>query len=125
MRRYTQAQAINAVIGAGVTLERHEYTIAGDSYDTLSSGANGTNTAGRIEIAAAAYLYGTRQLRSSRAFDNCFENGDGDAVVAELTRRADRDPKLMRAIVNDFGGTYPASWREQADKEARQMELAL
>jgi hypothetical protein len=125
MTIYTQAKAVSAVMHACACLERSEYTTPGDSYDRLSTGANMTDTAGRIEIAAAAYLHGTRQLRGSRAFDNCFENGDGDAVVAELTRRADRDQWLMRAIVSDFGGTFPASWRAACEAAGRQMELAL
>jgi hypothetical protein len=31
---------------------------------------------------------------TSRRFDSCFENGDGDEVVAALRRRALRNPRL-------------------------------
>lgn len=124
-----QGEAVLGVIGASAELEHSEYPPTRGDYFRMCQRANTTNTAGRIEIATGAYLYGNRAFRGSRAFDNCFENGDGDAVVAELTRRADRDPRLFRAIAEDFGGTFPASWRAEAEKEAvqaaAQQELAL
>lgn len=111
--RFTKASAISAVLAANIALQK-EFTDVGDPYDRLAMNMNSTNTAGRIEVAEAAYLYGSRAMRGSRAFDNCFENGDGDKVVAELVRRAAENPALERAIANDFSGVFPPSWIETA-----------
>ncbi len=107
-------KAAHAVEAASRTLARHEFTEPGDAYDRLSRDANRTNTAGRIAIAAAGYLVGSKQFRGSRAFDNCFENGDGDRVVAALVARAQHEPALHQAIAADFGGAFPAQWIETA-----------
>lgn len=47
------------------------------------------NFSGRVNLAA---LYISRGRRSSRGFDNCFENNDGDAVATALYRRAQKAP---------------------------------
>ena len=47
------------------------------------------NFAGRVNLAA---LYISQGRRSSRGFDNCFENYDGDAVATALYRRAQKAP---------------------------------
>jgi hypothetical protein len=120
-----KGEIVALVISAGVELEQHEYLEGECEYFQLGALANETDAIGRANIAEACYLYGTRELRGSRAFDNCFENGDGDQVVAELTRRADRDPKLHAAIRADFSGTYPASWRAAAEAETPQLAMAL
>lgn len=125
MPKLTPDKIALLVIRASNDIERNEYCDAGAPYDCLIDFTNRTDTRGRIEVATAIYLRDMRQLRGSRAFDNCFENGDGDAVVAELTRRADADPRLHAAIVADFGGTYPASWRAAADAEPLQLALEL
>jgi len=49
------------------------------------------NFAGRVNYAAAVISNGRR---TSRAFDNCFENLDGDAVIAALVRRSEKNPRL-------------------------------
>lgn len=49
------------------------------------------NFAGRVNYAAAVISSGRR---TSRAFDNCFENSDGDEVAAALVRRAAKNPRL-------------------------------
>lgn len=49
------------------------------------------NFAGRVNYAAQVIAAGRR---TSRAFDNCFENGDGDAVAAAILRRAERNQKI-------------------------------
>lgn len=35
---------------------------------------------------------------TSRRFDSCFEEGDGDAVVAALVKRAETNPKLKENL---------------------------
>lgn len=47
------------------------------------------NFAGRVNLAA---LYISRGRRTSRNFDSCFENHDGDAVATALYRRAQANP---------------------------------
>ena len=47
------------------------------------------NFSGRVNLAA---LYISQGSRSSRGFDNCFENYDGDAVATALYRRAQKAP---------------------------------
>ena len=49
------------------------------------------NFSGRVNYAAAVISNGRS---TSRAFDNCFENFDGDEVVAILLRRAEKNAKL-------------------------------
>lgn len=57
----------------------------------MSALNNPDNFAGRVNYAAAVISAGRR---TSRAFDNCFENSDGDAVCAALIRRAAKNEKL-------------------------------
>jgi hypothetical protein len=47
--------------------------------------------ADRVNYAARVISEGRR---TSRRFDGCFENGDGDEVVAALRRRAAANPRL-------------------------------
>lgn len=49
------------------------------------------NYAGRVNYAAKVISEGRP---TSRAFDNCFENYDGDEVAAALVRRAEKNPRL-------------------------------
>jgi hypothetical protein len=49
------------------------------------------NFAGRVNYAAKVIAEGRN---TSRAFDNCFENYDGDEVAAALVRRAEKNPRL-------------------------------
>lgn len=49
------------------------------------------NFAGRVNFAAFVITQGRR---TSRSFDNCFENYDGDAVAAALVRRARKNERL-------------------------------
>lgn len=48
------------------------------------------NYAGRVSAAALVISTGGR---TSRSFDNCFENYDGDAVAVALYRRAQKNPE--------------------------------
>jgi hypothetical protein len=49
------------------------------------------NFVGRVAYAAKIIAYGGSP---SRAFDNCFENHDGDEVATAIVRRARRNPKI-------------------------------
>lgn len=49
----------------------------------------------RVNYAVRVMLAGRN---TSRRFDSCFENGDGDAVVAGIYKRAQRNPKLMAIL---------------------------
>lgn len=49
------------------------------------------NFAGRVNYAARVIIEGRTP---TRAFCDCFENDDGDAVAAALVRRAERNPRL-------------------------------
>ena len=53
--------------------------------------ARKTTFQGRVNYAARVISEGSR---TSRDFDSCLEEGDGDAVAAALVRRADRNPRL-------------------------------
>lgn len=94
-------------------------------YHRLSAEANERGLGFRRHLAEAIYLLGSPSLRSSRAFDNCFENGDGAQVVAHLVERARSNPSLWNAIARDFGGTFPAQWLDTADKAQPQGQLAF
>lgn len=48
-----------------------------------------SNFSGRVNLAALVISQGGR---TSRSFDSCFENFDGDAVATSLYRRAQRRP---------------------------------
>ncbi len=53
------------------------------------------NFAGRVNFAAFIIIQGKA---TSRSFDNCFENWDGDAVAAALVRRAEKNERLARNL---------------------------
>lgn len=70
------------------------------------------NFAGRVNYAAAVI---SRGGSTSRAFDNCFENYDGDAVAAALVRRAERNEKLA-------GNLYRYIGRESSQEAAAKYQ---
>lgn len=49
------------------------------------------NFAGRVAYAAKVIAYGRSP---SRAFDNCFENHDGDEVATAILRRAGKNARI-------------------------------
>jgi hypothetical protein len=53
------------------------------------------NFSGRVAYAAATIAAGRP---TSRAFDNCFENSDGDEVSTIVYRRSRRNPKIAANI---------------------------
>lgn len=67
----------------------------------------------RVDYAARAFTIGKTD---SRKMDNCFEMFDGDAVVAALVRRAEKNPNLHAGIAKAFSSGFPASWIETAQK---------
>lgn len=88
------------------------------------------NFPARVSYAAAVISAGRR---TSRGFDNCFENSDGNAVVAALLRRAEKNPKLAANLpryINakslvDLKGAYAGrnlvdvAREQRAESEAR------
>lgn len=70
------------------------------------------NFAGRVNYAAAVISAGRR---TSRAFDNCFENSDGDEVAAALVRRAAKNPRLAANL-------WRYVCRETAEAAAKRLE---
>lgn len=99
-------------------LDTHEFDEGTNhaTYNRLYSEAIAENAPFRKALAEAIYLYGNARLRGSRAFDNCFEMGDGDEIVTYLVERARANPDLHAAITRDFGGTLPDSWLRTAAK---------
>lgn len=118
---------IARVIDAGAELDRYD---AGDerpcpAYDRLAADANTRGLEFRQNLALAIFLAGNGAMKGSRAFDNCFENNDGDQVVAFLVVQSRRDSRLERAITADYGGTFPARWLETSERLAAANQLEL
>lgn len=66
------------------------------------------NYTGRVAYASHVIANGKE---ARRAFDNCFENVDGDQVVAALVRRAESNPRLAANLyryVNEQTATEAA-----------------
>jgi hypothetical protein len=72
------------------------------------------NFAGRVNYAAAVIAAGRG---TSRAFDNCFENSDGDAVAAALVRRSLRNERLAANLWRYVDrATANAAWERLAGR---------
>lgn len=114
------------VVNASCELERFDRTGAGElrEYEQLAIDANSCGLQFRQELARAIFLAGNSAMRSSRAFDNCFENSDGDKVVHFLVNRARVDDELEAAIARDFGGIFPAKWHATAERVAGEEKAA-
>lgn len=52
---------------------------------------------------------------NSRSFDNCFENGDGDAVVWQLMHDVINGDDLLETGIRRMGGTMFADWMNVYD----------
>jgi len=94
----------------------HNDRLTCPGYDELSIDSNREGLTFRQHLAEAIFLVGNAAMRGSRAFDNCFENGDGDQVVAHLVARSLENPALRSAIAADFGGIFPSKWIETAGR---------
>ena len=79
-------------------------------YETLAR-ASGKSKANRVAIAHALILDGHTSVR---AFDNCFENGDGDKVIAALVKRSSECPELAAFLKSaiTYSTTPPTTWME-------------
>lgn len=61
-----------------------------------------------------------RYGRKDRAFEQCFEMGDGDAVYQEIMRHADQDAALVDAINGQgFGDWLQEEYRNTHDPQMR------
>lgn len=70
----------------------------------MSAATRATTPAQRANIAAAMIRKGTTNACGGRAFDGCFEMGDGAQVVAYLVAKAVTDPRIADACRrNDWG----------------------
>ena len=59
----------------------------------------------------------------SRAFDNCFEEGDGEAVVFALMDKTTRNPLLIKGIQQAHHGEVPQRWQALFQGDSGQMNL--
>ena len=66
------------------------------------------NFAGRVNYAAAVLVRngGLGPNGSTRGFDNCFENSDGEVVAAALARRAQKNERLRAALYKAIDAKY-------------------
>lgn len=64
------------------------------------------NFAGRVDYATKCLVRGPGAGGFSRSFDNCFENNDGEVVMAALARRALKNPRLLGGIRKWFAESY-------------------
>jgi hypothetical protein len=73
---------------------------------------NPNNFKYRVNYTAQCFLKDIK----SRAFDNCFEMNDGDAVVVALMRRAFKNYNLKRAISKNWRELgslgFPVDWEK-------------
>ena len=69
--------------------------------ENLYKAARRGGTKDRIRCAVHALIAGTAfdTPTHQRAYDDCFENGDGDAVLVGVVNRAEHTPELASAIV--------------------------
>lgn len=59
----------------------------------------------------------------TRAFDNCFEEGDVEAVVFALMDKATQNPLLLKGIQQLNGGEAPQRWQAVFQSNSGQMNL--
>ncbi len=82
------------------------------------------NFIGRVNYAAAVISAGRH---TTRAFDNCFENDDGDAVAAAIMRRAEKNEKLREnlpryldlALATENHATYAGRDLKEVSRQLR------
>jgi len=68
------------------------------------------NFMGRVNYAAQVI---SRNGNTTRTFDGCFENDDGDAVVAALARRCEKNAKLAANIARYLRPESLAEYKEK------------
>lgn len=64
------------------------------------------NFSGRVNYAAKCLVKGPGMNGFTRSFDNCFENCDGEVVVAALARRAQTNMKLLAGLRKWFDESH-------------------
>lgn len=74
--------------------------------------------------ARAAKLCKANQC-DSRDFDDCFEMGRGEEVVAEFVKLYQKDTSLARAVVLNERYIGIASWLETAERVKQEQEAPL
>jgi pyruvoyl-dependent arginine decarboxylase (PvlArgDC) len=88
----------------------------------MSSLNDPNNFAGRVNYAAKIISAGKG---TGRAFDNCFENCDGDVVAVALARRAENNPKLAANLYRFLSRDIVAgNIAEYADTPTRDLPRA-
>lgn len=70
--------------------------------------------------AVAARLTKANQC-DTREFDDCFEMGNGELVVAEFVALYKKDPALARAVVENDRYIGIAKWLETAERVANPL----
>lgn len=68
----------------------------------MSAATNATTAKQRATI-AIRMMKNNKSGDFGRAFDDCFEMGDGDAVVAEIARRAMCNPAILELVKRNRG----------------------
>lgn len=77
------------------------------------------NFQGRVNYAAKVIAYGHRP---TRAFDNCFENYDGDEVATVIVRRARKNRRLAANLHRYLGiASIEAAAQRLADVPTRKL----
>ena len=69
-------------------------------------GAIPSATLNRAFKAVGMIIDGSAEVLASRAFDNCFEQGDGAAVVQALIQFTELSPLLARAVQQNPASRY-------------------
>lgn len=77
------------------------------------------NFRGRVNYAAKVIAYG---YRPTRAFDNCFENYDGDEVATAILRRSRKNARLAANLERYLGlASIEAAAERLADVPTRKL----
>lgn len=77
------------------------------------------NFRGRVNYAAKVIAYGHRP---TRAFDNCFENYDGDEVATAILRRSRKNARLAANLKRYLGlASIEAAAERLADVPTRKL----
>jgi hypothetical protein len=79
------------------------------------------NFTGRVNYAA---LVIANRRGTTRTFDGCFENNDGDAVCAALVRRAQKNPALRENLPRYINGESIEKARDTLASGVNLSEMA-
>lgn len=73
------------------------------------------------QLAAVAALLTKKNACDTRAFDDCFEMGNGELVVAEFVALYKKDQALARAVVENDQYIGIANWLDTAERVANPL----